>query len=51
MPEVARAFGRGWDYTDQDVGSGGAVLPTGTNLVLGAGKDGVLYVLNRDNPW
>jgi hypothetical protein len=48
MPEVA-PFGRGWDYTDQDVGAGGAVLPTGTKVVLGAGKDGVLYVLNRDN--
>jgi hypothetical protein len=47
-PEVA-PFSRGYNYEDQDVGSGGAVLPTGTNLVLGAGKDGVLYVLDRDN--
>jgi hypothetical protein len=42
---------------DQDLGSGGElVLPdvtdsTGTvrHLVIGAGKDGVLYVVNRDN--
>jgi hypothetical protein len=42
--------------TDQDFGAGGAVvlvdLPAGspvTHLVLGGGKDGSLYVLNRDN--
>jgi hypothetical protein len=41
--------------TDQDFGSGGAAvladLPAGspvTHLVLGGGKDGNLYVLNRD---
>jgi hypothetical protein len=42
--------------TDQDFGSGGAVvladLPAGSpipHLVMGGGKDGSLFVLNRDN--
>jgi putative pyrroloquinoline-quinone-binding quinoprotein len=35
------------DYQDQDLGSGGPILPNGTNLLLGAGKDGILYVLDR----
>jgi outer membrane protein assembly factor BamB len=39
----------GYDYTDQDLSSGGAVLPTGTKLLLGAGKDGVLFVLDRNH--
>jgi hypothetical protein len=38
-----------YDYRDQDLGSSGPVLPPGTDLLLGAGKDGLLYVLNRDN--
>ena len=37
------------DYQDQDLGSGAPILPPGTNLVLGAGKDGILYVLDRGN--
>ena len=37
-----------YDFQDQDLGSSGAVLPDGTNFVLGAGKDGVLYVFDRD---
>jgi outer membrane protein assembly factor BamB len=37
------------DYTDQDLGSAAPVLPPGMNLVVGAGKDGVLYVLNKTN--
>ena len=44
------------DQDDKDFGSGGAVvladLPAGspvTHLVLGGGKDGSVYVLNRDN--
>jgi hypothetical protein len=37
------------DYRDQDLGSGGPVVPPGTDLVLGAGKDGVLYVLDRND--
>jgi hypothetical protein len=47
-PEVAPFMG-GYNYEDQDVGSGGPLLPPGTNLLLGAGKDGVLYVLDRNN--
>lgn len=38
-----------YDYKDQDLASGAPVLPPGSNLILGAGKDGVLYVMNRDN--
>jgi outer membrane protein assembly factor BamB len=38
-----------YDYTDQDLAAGGPVLPPGTILLLGAGKDGVLYVLDRNN--
>jgi hypothetical protein len=44
------------EQNDQDFGAGGAVvlvdLPAGspvTHLVLGGGKDGSLYVLNRDD--
>jgi len=33
---------------DQDFGSGGPVLPLKSNFVLGAGKDGILYVLPRE---
>ncbi|HUA18857.1 MAG TPA: hypothetical protein VMB25_08940 [Bryobacteraceae bacterium] len=39
----------GYDYRDQDLGSAAPVLPAGTNLLLGAGKDGILYVLDRQN--
>jgi len=42
-------FPEGYDYTDQDLGSAGPVLPPGTNLVVGAGKDAVLYVLDRNH--
>jgi hypothetical protein len=38
-----------YDYRDQDLSSAGPVLPTGTELLLGAGKDGLLYVLDRNN--
>jgi outer membrane protein assembly factor BamB len=38
-----------YDYRDQDFGSAGPVLPPGSNLLLASGKDGILYVLNRDN--
>jgi hypothetical protein len=38
-----------YDYQDQDLGSAAPVLPPGTNLLLGAGKDGILYVLDRKN--
>ncbi len=36
------------DFQDYDLGSGGPIVIPGTGLVLGAGKDGVLYVLDRD---
>jgi hypothetical protein len=39
----------GYDYQDQDLGSAAPVLPPGTNLLMGAGKDGLLYVLDRGN--
>ncbi len=38
-----------YDYRDQDLGSGAPVVPPNTDLLLGAGKDGILYVLNRGN--
>jgi outer membrane protein assembly factor BamB len=44
--EVA-PFPEGYDYHDQDLGSAGPLLPPGTGLLLGAGKDGILYVLDR----
>jgi len=45
--EVA-PFPRGYNYEDQDLGSSGqSFRPEG--LVLGPGKDGVLYVLDRAN--
>jgi hypothetical protein len=37
------------DYEDQDFGAGAPILPNGTNLIMGAGKDGILYVLDRNN--
>jgi outer membrane protein assembly factor BamB len=42
-------FPRAYNYEDQDLGSGGPVHPPDTDLLLGAGKDGVLYVLDRAN--
>ena len=48
IPEVM-PFRRGYDYADQDLGSSGPVLPPETGLVLGAGKDGVLYAVHRDD--
>ena len=48
IPDVM-PFRRGYDYADQDLGSSGPVLPPGTNLVLGAGKDGVLYAVRRND--
>jgi hypothetical protein len=39
----------GYDYTDQDLGSSGPILPTATDLAFIAGKDGVLYALRRNN--
>jgi len=34
---------------DQDVGAGGTALLFGQNLMVGAGKSGTFYVLNRSN--
>jgi outer membrane protein assembly factor BamB len=39
----------GYEFTDQDLGSAGPVLVPGSNLLVGAGKDGVLYVFDRGN--
>lgn len=36
-----------WD--DQDLGSGGPVILSDLGLVVGAGKDGILYCLNQHN--
>jgi outer membrane protein assembly factor BamB len=46
--EVA-PFPVGYEYQDQDLGSAGPILPPGTSLLIGAGKDGILYVLDRRN--
>jgi hypothetical protein len=37
-----------YNYRDQDLGSAAPVLPPDNELVLGGGKDGILYVLNRN---
>jgi outer membrane protein assembly factor BamB len=36
------------DFQDYDLGSAGPVFLTGLNLIIGAGKDGVLFVLSKD---
>ena len=41
-----------WDSlnrSDRDLGSSGVLLVPGTNVVIGAGKDGLFYVLDRNN--
>jgi hypothetical protein len=43
-PQVGEAY-----YMDQDLGSAAPVLPPRTRLLLGAGKDGILYVLDREH--
>jgi hypothetical protein len=40
---------RGYDWTDQDLGSAAPLFVGALNLVVGAGKDGILYVLDRNN--
>jgi hypothetical protein len=44
----AHAAGMGADWGDQDLGSGGPVLVGSAGALVGAGKDGILYVLNPD---
>lgn len=36
-------------YDDMDLGSGGPLLIEELKLIIGAGKDGIVYVLNKDN--
>jgi hypothetical protein len=40
---------KGYNYRDQDLGSAAPVLPPDNNLILGGGKDGLLYILDRRN--
>jgi outer membrane protein assembly factor BamB len=39
---------RNGNFQDNDLGSGGPIPIPGMNLVVGAGKDGVLYVLDKN---
>jgi outer membrane protein assembly factor BamB len=50
LPSNFRAYaaGMGADWGDMDLGSGGPVLVPSAGAVLGAGKDGVLYVLDMN---
>jgi hypothetical protein len=41
-----KSAANGYDFQDQDLGSAAPILPDGTNLLVGAGKDGVLYIFN-----
>ncbi len=36
------------NHQDQDLGSASPLLLPGTNILAGGGKDGILYVMNRD---
>jgi len=47
--ERPKQAANGYDFTDQDLGSAGPILPEKTDLLVGAGKDGVLYVFHRGN--
>jgi len=38
---------RNYDYRDQDLSASGPVLPPDDDLLLGGGKDGLLYILDR----
>ncbi|HJY89732.1 MAG TPA: hypothetical protein VJ255_05610, partial [Candidatus Acidoferrum sp.] len=40
---------RGYDWTDQDLGSAAPVYLASLGLMVGSGKDGILYVLDRNN--
>ena len=50
LPSNFRAVsaGMGPEWGDMDLGSGGPVLLPSAGLVLGAGKDGILYVLDMN---
>ena len=47
--DADRKVDANYNYRDQDLGSAGPVLPDDNNLLLGGGKDGILYVLDRQN--
>lgn len=47
LPSGAAQAGLAW--TDQDLASAGIVLIPHQNLLVGAGKDGILYVLDQNN--
>lgn len=42
-----RKVDNNYNYRDQDLGSAAPVLPPDNDLILGGGKDGLLYVLDR----
>ena len=44
---ITTDIGQGWD--DMDLGSGGITVIPWLGLVIGAGKDGILYVLDKNN--
>jgi len=44
---ITKDIGQGWD--DVDLGSGGVTLISWLGLIVGAGKDGILYVLDPNN--
>jgi hypothetical protein len=44
---ITTDIGGGWD--DMDLGSGGVTLIPWLGLIVGAGKDGILYVLDPNN--
>lgn len=37
------------DKIDLDLGSAGVIVPPGTNQLVSGGKEGIMYVLNRNN--
>jgi hypothetical protein len=47
--DADRKVDKNYNYRDQDLGSAGPVLPDDNNLLLGGGKDGLLYLLDRHN--
>ena len=45
--DADRKIDNNYNYRDQDLGSAAPVLPPDNNLILGGGKDGLLYILDR----